>query len=40
VESLAILVAYQLPLANSFVFDLSFLILPDLLDGNTLISFP
>jgi hypothetical protein len=37
---LIVLVAYQLPLANSFVFNPSFLILPDLLDGNTPISFP
>jgi hypothetical protein len=40
VESLATLVAHQSPLANSFVFNPSFLILPDLLDGNTPISFP
>jgi hypothetical protein len=39
VESLAILVAYQLPLADSFIFNPSFLILPDLLNSNTPIFF-
>jgi alpha-mannosidase len=39
-ESLAALVAYQSLLANSFVFNPSFLILPDLLNGNTPIFFP
>jgi hypothetical protein len=39
VESLAILVAHQSPLADSFVFNPSFLMLPDLLNGNTPISF-
>jgi hypothetical protein len=38
-KSLAVLVAHQSPLANSFVFNPFFLMLP-LLDGNTLISFP
>jgi hypothetical protein len=40
VESLATLVAYQSPLADSFVFNFFFLILPDLLDGNISIFFP
>jgi hypothetical protein len=40
VESLAILMTYQSPLADSFVFNPSFLILPDLLNGNTSVSFP
>jgi hypothetical protein len=39
-ESLAILVAYQSPLADSFIFDPSFLILPDLLNSNTPVFFP
>jgi hypothetical protein len=39
-ESLITLMAYQLPLANSFIFNPSFLILPDLLNGNTPVSFP
>jgi hypothetical protein len=38
-ESSVILVAYQSPLANSFIFNPSFLILPNLLNGNTPISF-
>jgi hypothetical protein len=38
-ESLAILVAHQLPLADSFVFNPSFSILPDLFNSNTPISF-
>jgi hypothetical protein len=40
VESLAILVAYQLPLADFFIFNPFFLMLPDLLNGNTFVSFP
>jgi hypothetical protein len=40
VESLATLVAYQSPLADFFIFDFSFLILPDLLNGNTPVFFP
>jgi hypothetical protein len=39
VESLATLVAHQLPLADFFVFNPSFLMLPDLLNGSTLIFF-
>jgi hypothetical protein len=39
-ESPVALVAYQLPLANSFIFNPSFLILPDLLNSNTSVSFP
>jgi hypothetical protein len=39
-ESLAILVAYQLPLADSFVFNPFFLILLDLFDSNTPVFFP
>jgi hypothetical protein len=39
VESLAILVAHQLPLANSFIFNPSFLMLPDLLNSNTPVPF-
>jgi hypothetical protein len=39
VESLAVLVAYQLPLADSFIFNPFFLILLDLLDSNTPVSF-
>jgi hypothetical protein len=39
-ESLAVLVAHQLLLANSFVFNPSFLMLPDLFNSNTPISFP
>jgi hypothetical protein len=38
-ESSAILVAYQLPSANSFIFNPSFLMLPDLLNSNTPVSF-
>jgi hypothetical protein len=38
-ESLAILVAHQSPLADSFVFNPFFLILPDLLNSNTPIFF-
>jgi hypothetical protein len=40
VESLTILVAHQSPLADFFIFNPSFLILPDLLNGNTPVSFP
>jgi hypothetical protein len=40
VGSLATLIAHQLPLADSFIFNPSFLILPDLLNSNTPISFP
>jgi hypothetical protein len=40
VESLITLMAHQSPLANSFVFNPSFLILPDLLNNNTPVSFP
>jgi hypothetical protein len=39
-ESLTVLMAYQLPLANSFVFNPFFLILPDLLNSNTPVFFP
>jgi hypothetical protein len=39
VESLTTLVAHQLPLADSFIFNPSFLILPDLLNNNTPIFF-
>jgi hypothetical protein len=39
VKSLAILIAYQLPLADFFVFNPFFLILPDLFNSNTPISF-
>jgi hypothetical protein len=39
-ESLAALMAYQLPLADFFVFNPSFLILPNLLNSNTPVSFP
>jgi hypothetical protein len=39
-ESLAVLVAHQLPSADSFIFNPSFLILPDLLNSNTSVSFP
>jgi hypothetical protein len=35
-ESSAAPVAYQSPSADSFIFDPSFSMLPDLLDGNTL----
>ena len=37
---LAVLVAYQLPLANYFVFNPSFLILFNLLNNNTPVLFP
>jgi hypothetical protein len=40
VESSAALVAYQSPLADFFIFNPFFLMLPDLLNGNTLVSFP
>jgi hypothetical protein len=40
VELLAVLMAYQSLLANSFVFNPFFLILPDLLNGSTPIPFP
>jgi hypothetical protein len=40
VESLATLVAYQSSSADFFVFNFSFLMLPDLLDGNTPVFFP
>jgi hypothetical protein len=40
VKSLAVLVAYQLPSANSFIFNPFFLILPDLLNSNTPVFFP
>jgi hypothetical protein len=40
VKLLAILVAYQLPLANFFIFNPSFLILPDLLNSSTPVPFP
>ena len=40
VESLAAPVAHQSPLADSFVFNSFFLMLPDLLNSNTPISFP
>jgi hypothetical protein len=39
-KSSAILVAYQSPSANSFIFNSSFLILPDLLNGSTPVPFP
>jgi hypothetical protein len=39
IESLAIPVAHQSPLADSFVFNPFFLILPDLLDSNTPVFF-
>jgi hypothetical protein len=39
-ESLATLVAYQSPLANSFVFNFFFLTLLNLFNNNTPISFP
>jgi hypothetical protein len=38
-ESLAVLAAYQLLLTNSFIFNPFFLILPDLLNSNTPVSF-
>ena len=38
-ELLAILVAYLLPLAGSFNFDLPFLILPNVISNNTPIPF-
>jgi hypothetical protein len=40
VESLAILVTHQLPLADFFIFYFYFLILPDLLNNNTPVFFP
>jgi hypothetical protein len=40
VESLAVLVAYQSPSANSFIFNPFFLILSDLLNSSTPIPFP
>ena len=39
VESLAAQVAYLLPLANSFDFNPSFLILPDVIFNNTPVPF-
>jgi hypothetical protein len=39
-ESLAVLMAYQSPLANSFVFNPSFLILPNLLNSSIPVPFP
>ena len=39
VESLATLVAYLLPLANSFDFNFFFLILPNIISNNMLILF-
>ena len=39
VESLTTLVAHQSPLADSFIFNPSFLILPDLFDSNTPVFF-
>jgi hypothetical protein len=39
-KSLTILVAHQLPLANFFIFNPSFLMLPDLLNNNTPVFFP
>jgi len=38
-ESLNTLVAYQSPLTNSFIFNPSFLILPDLFDSSTPVPF-
>jgi hypothetical protein len=38
-KSLAILVAHQLPLADFFVFNSSFLMLPDLFNSNTPVFF-
>ena len=40
VESLATQVAHPLPLTNSFIFNPSFLILPDMIFNNTFIPFP
>ena len=40
VKSLAVLVAYQSPLANSFKFNFSFLILSNIIFSNTPLSFP
>jgi hypothetical protein len=40
VELLTTLMAYQLPLANSFIFNPFFLMLPDLFNSNIFISFP
>jgi hypothetical protein len=40
VELLTTLVVHQLPLADSFIFNPFFLILPDLLNINTPVSFP
>ena len=39
-ESLTALVTPLLPLANSFGFNLSFLILPNIISDNTFIPFP
>ena len=39
-ESLAAPVAHQSPLADSFVFNPSFLILPDLFNSSTPVFFP
>jgi hypothetical protein len=39
VESLTALIAHQLPLTDSFVFDPFFLMLPDLLNSNTPVFF-
>ena len=39
VESLATQVAYLLPLVNSFNFNPSFLILPNIISNNTPVSF-
>ena len=39
-ESLSTLIAYQSPLADSFIFDPFFLILPNLLNGSTPVPFP
>ena len=38
-KSLATKVAYLLPLANSFDFNFSFLILPDVISNNTAVPF-
>jgi hypothetical protein len=39
-EFLVMPVAHQLPLADFFIFNPSFLMLPNLLNGNTSIPFP
>jgi hypothetical protein len=39
-EFLAALMAYQWPLADSFIFNPSFLMLPDLLNNSTPVFFP